>query len=209
MRFHLVYSGQLPAAGNNPKPADVLRIRRELSGQLHHLWQTHPALRVLIQTGVKWTGPNQTTLMGVNPTPRQMANSFPEEYTDLCGAIRVGDKTYLPLVRESLHLSCELDILFLRQQEPGALISQGGDIDNRIKTLLDALRLPELDEQSRSPPEEAELWCLMQSDTLVSRLDVDTDRLLFPQTDKPHEVHLVIGVKLNVLEVSQYNMCLL
>jgi len=130
-------------------------------------------------------------------------------YEDLCYEIAIGEKRYLPLVRESLSLSCELKVLFLRQADPGALISQGGDIDNRIKLLLDALRMPDKDEQDRYPPEEDMLYCLMESDHLVSRLDVDTDRLLFPKTEKPDEVHLVIGVRLNVLQVAPHNMCLL
>jgi hypothetical protein len=115
----------------------------------------------------------------------------------------------MPLVRKSLDLNCELEILFLRQQDPGDLVTQAGDIDNRAKTLLDALRMPEKDEQERVDVPESGLFTLLESDTLISRLDIDTDRLLFPQTDKPDEVHLVIQVKLNVLRVGPHNMCLL
>ena len=39
-------------------------------------------------------------------------------------------------------LTCGLKILFLRKEGPGKLILQGGDIDNRLKTLLDALKMP-------------------------------------------------------------------
>ena len=57
------------------------------------------------------------------------------------------------------------------QQDPGALISQGGDIDNRVKTLLDALRMPSGDEEARAPsPGAGLLYCLMESDTLGSGL---------------------------------------
>ncbi len=48
---------------------------------------------------------------------------------------------FVPLVRESLSLLCSLDVLFLRRDFPGSVIS-AGDIDNRIKTLIDALRRP-------------------------------------------------------------------
>jgi hypothetical protein len=43
-----------------------------------------------------------------------------------------------------LSLACGLDILFLRRDMPGVpLIHSGGDIDNRLKTLFDALKIPE------------------------------------------------------------------
>ena len=209
MRFRLVYNGVLPASANSSKPLDVMRIRKELSPQLKYLWETHSALKVLLNEGARKLPSNNFNQFAGSPSPRQLSRIMPEEYEDLCVEIPVGDKHYMPLVRKSLDLNCELNILFLRQQDPGDLVSQGGDIDNRIKTLLDALRMPDRAEQEKAPYQERGLYCLMESDTLVSRLDIDTDRLLFPVTTKPHEVHLVIEVKINVLRVAIHNMCLL
>jgi hypothetical protein len=36
---------------------------------------------------------------------------------------------------------CSLQILFLRHDPPGSVI-HAGDLDNRVKTLIDALRMP-------------------------------------------------------------------
>ena len=47
-----------------------------------------------------------------------------------------------PLIDERYGLACALDILFLRRDEPGNVIKSGGDIDNRLKVLFDALRTP-------------------------------------------------------------------
>jgi hypothetical protein len=217
MRFHLVYSGALPAAGNKPKPEDVLRIRLALHPQLRHLWKTHSALQVLATEGARdLTGGAHAWMQegpgGQRYSPRFLAEQFPDRFEDCCAPLAVGGREYVPLVRKSLDLMCELQILFLRQEDAGALVLQGGDLDNRIKTLMDALRVPTKEEQERCPPPpEAppKLRCLMESDALVSRLDVDTDRLLFPQTDRPHEVHLVVEVTVNVLRVGPHNMCLL
>lgn len=213
MRFRLVYQGALPASANRPKLEDVARIRRELSPQFQYLWETHHSLQVLKEQG--WLVHREPGSMAVfnaavsSFTPREEAARFPHAWTNLCAPIAVGDKTYSPLVRDSLHLNCELDILFLRQDDPGKLISQGGDIDGRIKCLLDALRMPSKAEQDQNPPPESSLWCLMESDTLVSALNVETDRLLFPRSTKPNEVFLVIEVSLVVLQVQRYNTCLL
>ena len=210
LRFHLIYHGTLPSAGNKAKPDDVLRIRRQLSEQLGYLWQTHHALSVLRDTAViQRPEAIRTQRMGHGLSPRELAEQYPNEFEHLAGPISVGDRAYLPLVRSSLYLTCELSILFLRQDDPGSIVSQGGDLDGRMKTLLDALRMPSPDEQNRNPPPEKEIFCLMESDALVSRLDIETDRLLFPQTTHQHEVHLDIEVSINVLRVGSHNLCLL
>ena len=51
--------------------------------------------------------------------------------------------SFKPLVRRSLSLACALDILFLRHEERYNLMRQGGDLDGRIKTLFDALKMPD------------------------------------------------------------------
>ena len=117
LRFHLIYHGPLPSAGNKAKPDDVLHIRTVLSAQLDYLWQTHSALSVLRDTAVVQR-PEALTVqrIGHGLNPRQLAEQFPSEYEHLAGPISVGEKTYLPLVRPSLSLTCELSILFLRQR---------------------------------------------------------------------------------------------
>ena len=209
MRFHLVYSGPLKPTGNKPNPEAVMRIRRALSPQLKHLWETHHALQVLLETGAKQTRDMMQWGSGGIERARKTAAENPEFYEDCLPWLFVGDKSYMPLVRKSLDLNCELEILFLRQQDPGELVTQAGDIDNRAKTLLDALRMPNKGEQDRVSMPESGLLTLLESDSLISRLDIDTDRLLFPQTERPDEVHLVIEVTINVLRVGRHNMCLL
>lgn len=214
MKFTLVWEGSLRASANKSKTQDVTRIRSELSPQLEYLWQTHHALQVLKEFA--WArNPNAPHKVGVistsdgPPTPRMHGQMFPGSMIDLCDWIGIGANRYRPLVRKSLSLNCDLSIQFLRQDDPGALITQGGDLDGRIKTLLDALRMPSEDEQSRAPPAERDIHCLMESDTLVSSLNVETERLLFPPDKNPHHVFLVIEVSLRVLSVHQGNYCLL
>jgi hypothetical protein len=56
---------------------------------------------------------------------------------------REGVFKFAPLVSSKRKLVAELDILFLRPQRPGdLLLHHGGDIDNRLKTLLDSPRIP-------------------------------------------------------------------
>src|SRR5690606_13890850 len=101
-------------------------------------------------------------------------------------------KLFRPLVRESLDLTCSLDILFLRQEEPGSILKQGGDIDNRIKTFIDALEMPK--GELEGDEEDGINYPLLESDSLVKRLEIDTERLLLPEEDFPNQVHLVVEV---------------
>ena len=149
MKFKLTFEGELPASGNSSKPADIWRIRNELHPQLADLWANHPTLKRLAATRVPRdarvvtvmaTGGNvQLPGMPVTMGGIQLGQN---EVANLCPAITHGNSGYLPLVRRSLGLACDLDIVFLRKGDPGATVSQGGDLDNRIKTLFDGLRMP-------------------------------------------------------------------
>ena len=49
---------------------------------------------------------------------------------------------FVSLVTTSFWLVCALEIFFLRPEVPGSLLLQVGDIDNKLMTLFDALRMP-------------------------------------------------------------------
>jgi hypothetical protein len=93
---------------------------------------------------------------------------------------------FAPLVCKKLKLLAEVDITFLRPGEPGAIVNHAGDIDNRVKTLLDALSIPhpgDFEHIGQPSAEENPFFCLLEDDALVSRLAVTTDRLLGPSGD--------------------------
>jgi len=135
-----------------------------------------------------------------------------EELADLCPPIVHGGSGYLPLVRKSLGLACELDVIFLRKGDPGATISQGGDLDNRIKTLFDGLRMPaptEAPQPNIGAPVANPLYCLLESDALIHDFAVRPDRLLNRPSGSEKEVKLIISITVKVLEVMIANMPLL
>jgi hypothetical protein len=106
-------------------------------------------------------------------------------------------------------MTCSLKILFLRREEPGALVSQCGDLDNRIKTLFDALRVPKGDEIARGTPAASPLHCLLESDTLITGFDVRTDRYLAATSNNPKAVHLTVQVQTALVRVVAANASLL
>jgi hypothetical protein len=177
---------------------------------LELLWKTHSALKRLRYTA---RVPTRTGYISIDDSPFDVefdpATPMQAGYVDLIEPIKQGERSYIPLVRKSLDLMCSLDILFLRQEQPGSLILQGGDLDGRIKTLFDGLRMPTPDVAANYPEKNNPLYCLMESDTLVSEFDVDSDRLLMPESEKPNEVLLVIEVTLRLMRIGGWNACLM
>ncbi len=222
MKFSLTYQGDLPASGNKSKPADVARIRNCLHGQFVDLWESHVILRELERTArvprisvyEEATGPDPDYSKFELEEYRGPIPPLQPGHVDLCAPLRgTGgtSATYRPIVRKSLGLACALDILFLRQEEPGQLVLQGGDIDGRMKTLFDALRMPTKDEEDAAnmTPTANPLQCLLENDSLITDLSIRTGRLLgVPAQKRLHRVHLVIDVTVKVLRFSVWNQCL-
>lgn len=174
MEFRLIYQGQLKGNGT---AKDKHAIRQALHSQLVALWEQEPLL------GYKEFLPNGTK-----------ADESPFVH-------RVGQDTFVTLVNAKAYLMAELHVTFLRPEPPGTLLSQAGDIDNRIKTLFDGLRKPNT--QDEIPNEEIgkfteqPMFCLLEDDSLISSLAVETDRLLGAELGK-HDVVLIMRLKLKI-----------
>jgi hypothetical protein len=104
-----------------------------------------------------------------------------------------------------LALTCGLRIQFLKQESRGR-IYQGGDLDGRIKLLLDALSVPQNDNEVCNDPDSAEpIYCLVENDSLVTALDVESEQLLSAPNEDEKFVRLVIGVDVRVSRARSYN----
>jgi len=119
----------------------------------------------------------------------------------LANNYRRGNYRFVPLVQTNQAV-CALDILFLRHEAPGHLVkSYGGDIDARIATLFDGLKMPasdsELGKFKNPDADENPFFCLLEDDRSITELHITTDRLLLP-VGGGHEINnvfLVIHVK--------------
>jgi len=210
MKFTLTYDGELRASGNKPKPEDKWAIRRHIAPQLAELWQVNPVLKNL----KAFAPPDDSryTPFEAYHTVTLSSAIYSAHYMDLCRPIVIDGIDFVPLVRQSLSLVCELDILFLRKGEPGALILPAGDIDNRIKTLLDGLRMPKPDEMAFCTDRQKlphPVHCLLEDDTLTTGFSVKSGQLLTRPGGSDADVRLVVGVTVKVIHVRSYNMALI
>jgi hypothetical protein len=105
---------------------------------------------------------------------------------------------FVPIVREHCAFAVSLDFLILRRDEPHKVFSGSGDLDGRVKTLIDGLRLPQqLAEVPGGPLEDEDpFFVLLEDDRLIYDFAVTTDRLLVPpEPDEPYrDVVAIIGV---------------
>lgn len=183
MEFRLIYEG--PLRGQGAKSQHKWEIRRALHPQLERLWQERPLKDVA-----------QTLL------------AHPAEPAKASVIVEKGGLLFAPLVTQQLNLYAELSVLLFHQQPRGALITDGGDIDNRLKTLLDGLRVPHgsLEGRKELPeaPDPSPFFCLLEDDSLVTKVTVESEQLLRPAL--PDEVVAIISVHVKKIVLTYANM---
>lgn len=195
MEFRLVYRGSLPSETNRPRTEAKRTIRSCFHPQLRELWGSHPRLK-MEHNGVLFT---------------EDRLSFLDYFGNQNKVVSVGDHIhrFVPLITEANYAGCSLDVLFLRRDVPGGIVKHGGDIDNRLKVLFDALRMPretqEVDDSAQAS-EENPCFCLLADDKYIDQVSVTTDRLLSPIADGDaiHDVVLVIRVVASLFDPRQH-----
>lgn len=194
MEFRLVYLGQhLKSAGRaNPRAWEKHQIRLYLHEQLKRLWETHPLLKFYAQDAHFERGD-----LALFPVSHQATKI---EF------IAKRYEGFVPVAIGDFGMSCELDILFLRAEPVGKVISRdaaGGDLDNRLKVLLDALCIPArggVIHRQDDPPDPTPIFVLLSDDSIVTSLRVTADRLLTTETDDPSEACLIIHANIKVID---------
>ena len=169
MEFRLTYEGKLPSTrsksdNRDPKWKIKHDIRRHFHKQLKNYWTENQVLSTIL-------------------THHLSSPPHPPIYDPML--IKAKNFNWLPLVVEQNNIECKLDILYLRNGARGDVISKS-DIDNRVKTLLDALKAPspgEISSDAMPLDGEEPFFVLLEDDKVVSHMSVETDMLLCPSAD--------------------------
>lgn len=154
MKFKLLYFGELRT---NPKKRaqHITDIRMRF----------HPQLKKLVEHS-PWN--NLSKYMMPSPSKSPVSTRH------------VGGIDFNPIITSNLKLIAELDIQLLHPEIIGVARA---DIDNRVKTLLDALRCPQNEHEigENQPKNMGPIYTLLDDDHLVTRLSVNTSHFLAPE----------------------------
>jgi hypothetical protein len=190
MEFTLHYRGPLKAASQRNTRKDHKHcLRRHFHNQLKELWKLpqlaefQDALRV--------------------PEPDVV-----ERRTLLR---RVGQYHFAPLVGSYFHLVACLEVVMLRPEPEGRIFQRSGDIDNRLKTLLDALKVPNEpaalpDNLAPPSPDETPFFCMLEDDSFITNVDIRTAHWLEPEVQDSDSVVLLLRIRTKPTRVDWGNM---
>jgi hypothetical protein len=144
----------------------------------------------------------------------QLSNTIRKPYAKIFGGakqfrpIPIGQFRFHPLIcRHEFYprIGCALDIHAL-SYDPFGSVLQSGDLDNRLKTLFDALRLPsgehELPKDDAPGDGEDPFWVLLSDDRMITDLHITQDILHTPRTEADSYIELTIRVAVKPGDVA-------
>lgn len=186
LKLTLSYEGPLRTSPKN-RARHKHAIRREFHRQLKRFWDVHPLVS-------RWH-------VGDMPASDWLQNQMP----------RIGQYSFVPLVSKALNVECALEFRVLRPTgKPGTIT----DIDNQVKVLIDAMKIPTdvQDLGGGTSPEEGEepMYVLLQDDGLVTKISSINDELLRPILGKSEilssDVVLIVDIHIRPLLPTDANI---
>jgi len=201
MEFTLYIHGQI---NSNDNTRAIHKIRQELHYQLKHLWELDPWKK---NGKYPW---QKNKLEDIGLDVWKIENELFQE--------RHG-KNFICLAKANLNMYVELSFNFFVPKD-----TSFRDIDNKLKTLCDALKLPDKRKRKEDVPEEIKKWaqnkkenplvCLLEDDDLIYKLSAETDFFLdgrkkffeSKENKSRHQMLCVINVKIKGnRDLGQYN----
>ena len=171
MEFTLFYQGKLKS---NCRPNDKHRIRKIFHKQLKILWNQPPLKDFSDLANIDYSSDKFTLVK------------------------KIKDFHFVPRISGRMKSIAQLQITLLKPEEKGSIITNSGDIDNRLKCLLDALKIPHeptaLPKTVKPEADEVPFFCLLEDDNLITHLSVKTEQWLSDEIDAS-EVLVLIHVK--------------
>jgi hypothetical protein len=203
VEFRLTYQGTLlsdnarNASRRGHSAEHKHGIRKIFHRQLKRWWEISPYLQ----------SPPSTTPGGVifgRPSADHTLVGLAQRFSRM-------NYNFVPLVTRDLELLCSVEILYLRYGESGQVLNMAGDLDNRLKTLFDALRMPtnasELGGFIDPDDDEKPFFCLLEDDSVITRATAESDMLLASANPRdPNYAHVIITVRIRPGRVTVSNV---
>ena len=200
MEFTLRYSGTMlrPQVGRDARLDEKHALRLDFHKQLQELWRTDPRLSPIDPKTLQEPIPSEHMRFDVQ---RKILSPAHAPLFGYLYQLRLNGFRFIPLVTEPMEARCQLAIRWGRPTKPGRIIFSGGDIDGRLKTLFDSLRMPhtpsELPANIRGTDELC--FCLLADDNVITKVSVESYRLL---GDFPSDAHSEVDIDVTIRAVT-------
>ncbi|WP_422038215.1 hypothetical protein [Roseibium sp.] len=171
MKFELMLTGRIPSSNKKLNLDLAKRIRRQVDDQMKTLWEANP-----LSGFQKWRANKE-----YNENTWEGAAVFDKK-----------DRKFVALINDRLLLAARISFHFYDPEGGLDIKSHIVDVDNRLKVLLDLLRVP--DDLKQVPEDIDTNYCLLSDDKLVWGVSVERHRLLAPINSENHFTRLVVEV---------------
>jgi hypothetical protein len=215
MKFKLVYFGDVPPNGNRQAAQARDKMRFAFHNQLKALWSQHKALQALkycpcdvcqAESREFGSAASHSGFAGGHGG----AIPYVEHASTLYKNSTLGI-AFVPLVTARLSLSCQAEILLLSNPRREG-VGHMGDLDNRIKVIIDALQMP----QSRQgitgdfcayATRESHLFCVLEDDRLITSIRTEADTLLYRKKgSRERSSGVLISLEVKPITPTLFNM---
>ena len=201
VEIHLNFRGAIPSGANRGGGRVEAKdtMREAFSEQLSELAKHEPRLMSEVMASHDAVFRRQELVPAIPGS--QPAGPIP--------GVEFHGRLFSAIVSAERKLVCHLDITLLRRGAPGGIVHLG-DLDNRLKTIFDALRVPRNENEAIAPSFPAPRrigasivrpWtlCLLEDDSFITQLTIKSGRLLegriHGEPDDFAQLHLVASLK--------------
>jgi hypothetical protein len=185
----LHYDGPLPGSAADGHVQTKNRLRAAF----------HPQLESFCATDIHFYNIRDLAKL---PVARRWVNCEASELDgDVHGFLRIplGGVDFTPVVAGGIHGHfAHLEIDLYRRLAPSRILNPQGDLDNRLKVLFDALRVPQDTNEMKGlelQPGTTRCYCLLENDSFITKLVVNSHQFHLPG-DKDY-VRLAIQVRIS------------
>jgi hypothetical protein len=182
MDIHLTYRGRIPSKSTSLEA--VWNMRKSFHVQLAKLWGKQP-----FDILEDWEKSGFAS--GARNFLRQ-----------------IEDQVFVPFYSEAVGIGVQLDIKLLTGSPPQQSTISSGDLDNRIKRIIDALRAPtQRGELIQNLLPKSRWYCVMDDGSAVKQLNASLAPYL--DSDDPSESFAFITVRTAATKVTMDNLAML
>lgn len=116
----------------------------------------------------------------------------------------IGETDFVPFYGRPVGIGVALKVTLLTGIPVQKKVVEAGDLDNRFKRVIDALRIPKQQEIPNSVTLKSRFLCLLADDDVVSRIDAETG--VYLSSDDPQHSFVIVRATPTPIRVTLDNL---